>query len=131
MAIHLKSALLVGAATLSMLLPQSKTSSLKDIASPHLGVYECEWAKLGERDMLEEFSDLRLELRSDGEFTLFYQKKEGKRRQLQGKYDYDRERGVLTLRGGGLTREFPLSEGKLTVRLPVGKETLILRFEQK
>ncbi len=129
---RLKSSIFVGIATLATLFANFKTGSLKDIAKPHLGVYECKHATLGKEDVLSDFADLRLELLPDGGFTLFYQKKEGKRRQLRGEYVYDRAKGVLTLRGEeGFERQFPLTNGKLTVNLPIGEKTLVLQFEQQ
>ncbi len=128
--IKLKSSLLAGLSALLFLLP----STLKDIAKPHLGVYECKEAKLGKEEYLDRFDEIVLELKGDGEFILYYAEKGGEKKREKGKYRYDSERGVLTVVAGGgrlLKREFPLKEGELLVQFPVGGKWLSLRFEQK
>ncbi len=128
----LKSSILAGVAALLFLFPNIKESTLDEIAKPYLGIYECTEARVGSKNVLEEFSDLRLELLKDGNFTLFYKPKKGKRKQAQGKYSYDEERGVLVLEEeGGLQREFPFTNGQITVSFPVGKKTVVLQFQQR
>ncbi len=107
------------------------TSGLKEITLPEVGIYECTQASLGEKDHLEYFSDLHLELKGDGTFVLYYQEKDKDKKQAKGNYRYDRERNVITLQGGEYKREFPLKEGVLTVTLRIGEKTLMLTFEQK
>ena len=131
--IRLKSSLLAGLMALAFF-PNMRKGELKDITKPHLGIYECTEAKLNERDYLDRFRYIHLELKSDETFLLHYCEKGGKKRTEQGKYTYDRKKGTVTLQGGAggfLKREFPLNEGILTVVIPFGEQTLGLKFEQK
>lgn len=123
----MKSCILAGIAALVFFLP----ATLKEITKPYLGVYECKEAKLAGDDYLENFEKITLELKADGEFILLFQEKGGKERREKGKYTYDSERGVLTLIGGNMKREFPLKEGVLRFQLPLGGRWLSVVFEQK
>ena len=67
-----------GLAALLLILPACGNGALKDITKPYLGEYECKSATLGERDYTQEFSFIRLELKKDNEFTLYYSAKNGK-----------------------------------------------------
>jgi hypothetical protein len=127
----LKCSLAAGLTALLLSCSGGAKESLKDIAKPYLGVYECTDARVGEQEYLSRFERLHLELQEDGVFLLHYCEKKGKPQTQQGKYRYDSERGQLTLLGGGVEREFPLSEGVLTVVIPLGGRTIHLKFEQK
>ncbi len=129
----IKSSLLAGVAALTLLLPNLQNTELKDIAKPHLGVYECKRATLGNQDVLKEFKEITLELQDEENFRLLYTEKKGDRKELKGKYLYDKEKGELTFieEGSGIRKRFPLSEGKITVTFPVGKKRFALQFEQK
>ena len=123
----MRSSILAGIAALAFFLP----ATLKEIAKPYLGVYECKEAKLGNSDYLEHFEDITLELKPDGEFILSFVEKGGKERREKGKYTYDAKRGVLTIDGGNIKREFPLKEGVLRFQLSIGGKWLSVLFEQK
>ncbi len=123
----MKSCILAGIAALAFFLP----NTLKEITKPHLGVYECKEAKLGNDDYLQRFENVTLELKADGVFILTFKEKGGKERQEKGKYVYDAKRGVITLAGGNIKREFPLKEGVLQFQLSIGGKWLSVLFEQK
>ena len=127
----IKSPLLAGMLALLSILPNVSRNELKDVTKPHLGFYECTEAKLGGRDFLSRFEKMDLELREDETFVLHYCEKGGRVRTEKGRYQYDRERGVVTLIGGGIEREFPLQQGILSVTISVGKDTFTLKFQQK
>ena len=130
----LKSSLLAGLISLLWLFPSLRESSLTDITKPHLGIYECTEAKLGENDYLDRFSYIHLELKTGEDFVLYYQEKSGEKKQEMGNYSYDREKGTLMLIGGAngcFKREFPLKEGILTIAVRIGEQNLSLTFEQK
>ena len=59
----LKYSFCAGLAAMLFMLPACGNGSLKDITKPYLGEYECKNATLGERDYVEEFSFIRLELK--------------------------------------------------------------------
>ena len=128
--IKLKSTLAAGIAALLLSCGGAK-EDLKDIAKPHLGIYECTEARLGERELLDRFSYIELELKSDEKFILHYCEKEGEKQQQEGSYRYDKEKGVITLLGGGMERDFPFSDGVLMVVILLGGRTIHLKFEQK
>ena len=128
----MKSFILTGLLSLTACFSSLREGSLCDISKPYLGEYECKRAQLGSFDCLKLFSFIRLELKDEENFTLCYQEKGEKKKERSGKYTYDRERGILTLKDeSGFCREFPLSDGKLTVSLPIGEKQLVLQFEQK
>ena len=126
-----KSSLLAGIAALWLLYGGMAKKELKDIAKPYLGVYECTEARLGGKEYLSRFTSLHLELKADDTFLLHYCEKGGEKHTQEGRYSYDKEKGTITLQGGGFEREFPLSEGILTVVVPMGGQTVKLTFEQK
>jgi hypothetical protein len=127
----LKSSLAAGVVALLLSCSTVVKGELKDIAKPHLGVYECTEARMGDKEYLERFSYVHLELKADETFLLYYCEKEGEKHIQKGRYHYDKEKGVITLSGGGMKREFPLSEGVLTIVIPLGAQTIHLKFEQK
>ena len=135
--VKLKSSILVGICTLlavlgNIIAPQNK--NLKDITKPYLGVYECKSAQLGEKDLLEEFSHIVLELKTDGVFVLHYGHEKGGKQSLHGKYVYDSEKQTIVLKTAEkicFQREFPLRKGQIIVSLPIAQRQLCLIFEQK
>ncbi len=129
---RLKSSVAAGLFALALLTPTNRCANLTDIAKPYLGIYECTQAQLGEKDLLSQFSDFRLEFKDEETLVLYYQEKSGTRKTLSVQYSYDEERGVLTLAGeNSLKREFPFENGRLTVSFPVGGTTALLRFERR
>ncbi len=130
----LKSSILAGLAALMTLVPTWKSGSLKEITKPYLGVYECESATWGQREYLDEFSYIRLELLPKNEFTLSYELKTGKSGKEQGKYEVDEERKTLILtlnKKEEYKREFPLKNGSIVFTLPIASQTLVMKFTQK
>ena len=113
--------------------PTTKDSGLKDIAKPYLGTYECRSAQIGSKDCLERFSYVRLELQDEENFVLLYQEKGERKKEVKGKYSYNKEKGVLKLtdKEGIIQREFPLNNGVITISLPLGAKNIVLQFEQK
>lgn len=130
----LKSSLCAGIVSLLFALAPVK-GSLKDITKPYLGGYECKSAKLGEKEYLDDFSYIRLELKADESFSLYYAFKGGEKREETGRYKYDAEKKSVTLVGEGFGKKvfqksFPLDKGKLFITFQVGGKTLIMEFEQ-
>ncbi|MBQ8295936.1 MAG: hypothetical protein IJX87_05840 [Clostridia bacterium] len=134
----MKSSVLAGLAALTLTCATWwKNSSLKDVAKPHLGEYECKQATLGEEDYLDKFSYIKLELKSDETFALSFCEKEGEKRTLKGRYQYDEKREILTLSMGsagekiGFKRQFPFKDGEICITLPMGSENLKIVFGRK
>ena len=129
--IKLRSSIAASVAALLFTFVGGLKGGLKDIAKPHLGMYECTEARMGDREYLDRFTYIHLELKADETFVLYYCEKDGKKRTQEGRYRYDKEKGAVTLIGGGIEREFPLSEGVLLITFPLGGYTVRLKFEQK
>ena len=133
MARKIKSSVLAGLTALIFCGFGVRQSSLTDIAKPYTGVYECKSATLGDKEYLDEFSYIRLELNLDGSFSLYYCAKDGKPREESGKYSYDKQKKSVCLsldKKSEIKREFPLEKGVLLITVPVGVKTLTMKFEQ-
>ena len=132
--LKLKSSVFAGLAALALLFPNLKTGSLTDITKPYLGMYECQNATLGEDDIIDDFSYVRLELHPDETFTLYYRKKKGKEHKETGKYFYDKEAETICLStgvGDVLKRTFPLKNGVISITMRMGTKTLQMQLKQK
>ena len=129
----MKSFIIGGLAALMALFPSVKDSKLDDISKPYLGEYECKRAQLGSVDYLKRFQYLRLVLKDEENFTLYYQEKGEQKREVSGKYTYDREKKTLTLKGGEgcIFRECTLDKGLFTLNFPIAGKILVLEFEHK
>lgn len=130
----LRSSILAGIASLLFLFPTFKKSELKDIAKPHLGIYECKIAQIDEVDYLDKFSYIRLELKDGNKYELTYQKKGGKEGKKKGAYRYDKKTETLTLYLDStklIKKEFPLKKGVLSLSITLGEKTMYAQFEQK
>ncbi len=130
--IRLKSSFLVGLCSL-LLFFSPKSGNLKQITKPYYGTYECESATLGVKEYMQDFAYIRLELKKDNAFTIFYKTQDGKKGEESGTYCYDEEKENITFqsKNGALKREFPLKKGKLLITLPVGPQALVMKFTQK
>ena len=129
----MKSFIVGGLAALMALFPNVRESKLDDMSKPYLGEYECKRAQLGSVDYLKRFEYVRLELKDEENFTLYYKEKGEKKREVKGKYAYDREKKTLTLKGEGeaIFRECTLDKGIFTLNFPIAGKILIVEFEQK
>ena len=74
----IKSSFLAGLFALLLTCSCGGKGDLKEIAKPYLGVYKCTDARVGEREYLDRFSKLDLELKENGEFIVYYCEKGGK-----------------------------------------------------
>ena len=129
----LKSSILAGISTFILAFSGIKQGSLTDITKPYTGVYECKSAMLGEKEYLEEFSYIRLELNADNTFSLYYCPKNGKAKEQTGQYRYNKEKETIQFSlgtNGELKREIPLKKGEMLFALPLGAKMLVMRFAQ-
>ena len=132
--ITLKSSVVASLATLALLMPNIKNKELTDITKPHLGFYECEYARLSGEELLEDFDYIRLELKADGNFEISYCKKGGKAQKESGKYQYDKKKESVTFYlsdANAFKRTFPLKDGVMDIALRFGGKTLNAKFKQK
>lgn len=124
----------VGAFTLLLCFSSLRAGKLTDITKPYLGEYECISARLGERDCLDGFQNVTMELNGDGTFTLHCKELCGNCRKIGGEYSYDEKKESITFTIKGereIKREFPLKNGILTVCFQMGEKTAVFQFEQK
>ena len=135
--IKLRSSLLVGICVLLAAFSNFfalKNSSLKEISKPYFGVYECERARFGDKDLLLNYAKLTLELQRGGVFTLHYCENNGREGEMQGRYSYDEKTQTITFQAEplkGLKREFTLRKGVLTLSFPILDKQLCLIFKHK
>ena len=97
-------------------------------------MYECKSATLGEKDCLDNFAFIKLELNPDDTFTLYSRQKIGKTQKQTGKYTYDKDKQSITFTLGASNeykRECYIDKGEIVVTLPIGAKILNLHFEQK
>lgn len=105
-------------------------TSLKEISRPYEGVYECETLTIGGREAKDHFELIRLELKRDGTFRLFYQTAEGAEGGYDGTYEANEEGVTFTGRSGAFrpTFTFPFEEGKIVITYLLGDELLYCVF---
>ena len=131
----LKSSILAGLLSLFLACSTFCTGEISDITKPYLGEYECKSATYGQRDILEDFSYIVLDLKKDETFVLRYADKKGLLKGEQtGTYVYDKEKEKISLQIDGKSdwkREFPIQKGELVISLPIGGKTFTTTFQQK
>ena len=129
---RLKSSILAGISAL-MLLANGKGGSLKDITKPYTGIYKCTEARFAEQDYLNRFEEIAIELKSNGDFLLYYREKGCASKTEKGRYVYDKENKTITFEAGAngfFKRAFPLENGVLTMDIRFAEKNLILQFER-
>lgn len=110
-----------------------KTQPLTELTKPYLGMYECRLAQLNEKNLLDEYDYIRLELKKDGECVLYAKDKVGKEQKAEGEYIYNKERETITFCVENLPfikREFPMKQGVIFITLRQGDKTLLMQFQQ-
>ena len=130
----LKSSLLAGISALLLCFPNVKESTLNDITKPYLGEYECEIANFCNRDLLQDFSFIRLELKDDNTFVLRCAYRDGRTRKEEGAYSYDPQKEEICLsmgKNGELKRKFPMKEGVIYIDVSFATKSLHAQFIQK
>lgn len=109
--------------------------SLKEIAKPYLGVYECEWLYFGDSDKKELFDYLRVELKTKGELLVTYKLKKGEAGKVPLSYEYDFDEQTLRVMGQWMLlkidRKFPLKKGELNVVTNLFGKLVNVKFSRK
>ena len=111
-----------------------KTQPLTEITKPYLGTYECKLAQLNEKNLLEDFSYINLELKKENEYTIYAKPKQGNEKRVDGEYKYNKERQTITFYVDAcsfIKKEFPMKQGEIHIVLRQGDKTLVMKFEQK
>lgn len=109
--------------------------SLKEIAKPYLGTYECEWLYYGGVDRKEIFDYLRVELKTKGELLITYKTKRGERTEVPLSYEYDFDEKTLRVTGQWqllkIDRKFPLDKGEINVVTNLLGKLVNVKFSRK
>ncbi len=129
-----KSSILVVLCCIVMSFGGWKKSTLPDITKPYLGEYECTQAILGDTDYLKTMKYIRLALNKNDVFVLTYCAQDTAQQTLKGTYVYDKKKEAIVLKlsdYNSFERAFPLKNGEIYITVPIGAQTLRLKFEQK
>ena len=114
---------------------QKPKDSLKEIAKPYLGVYECEWLYFGGDNKKDAFEYLRIELKSKGELLVSYKLKKGEKGEVPLSYEYDFKEKTLRVFGQWqllkIDRKFPLKNGELSVVMNLFGKLVNVKFSRK
>lgn len=102
-------------------------SSVKSITKPYIAQYECTQARLGTKDILEDFDYIKIIMLSDNELELQYKSKGGRAKSFTGNYSIDTKTRELKAEIGILGFKYKESviveNGKFTISKPInGKE---------
>ncbi len=100
-------------------------STLAEISRPYAGEYKCERLTLGSRDLLGD-KDLRLNLKQDGTFALFFAGK--KRAELTGQYEFSDSGEAVSFTARSKTRSFPVEDGAIYMQFPLRGKLLLAEF---
>ena len=132
--LKLKSSLAAGLASLLLCFGDIKDSTLLDVTKPYLGEYACNYARLGDKEFLDGFEYVTLDLKKDGSYLLSFKATDGKKHTETGEYAYDEKEKTLCFfprDKSAVKKKFPLIGGVLTISAQIGNQQLIVRFTQK
>lgn len=106
----------------------SEMSTLRELARPYAGVYECETLTYAGRDLAEEFEYVRLTLGYGGEAELSWKKTGGGGGARSFSYEAEIEEGRVTFSSGAYRRTFPLEKGAVRIEIIVCGRLLYAEF---
>ena len=110
-----------------------KLGTLKEISTPYVGVYRCEILRVAGIEFPCE--DVRLELGSDGELTLYWKSLFGKEQNKVCPYSYNQEKGELTVTylDGKDERIFkiPMKNGEIVASETLSGKAFFAKFVRK
>jgi hypothetical protein len=133
--IKLKCAAFCTALLSPFLFQASSLGSLKEVAKPYLGVYECKEIYLGNEDKTLSYDYVRMELKPKGELLLTYREKDGRKGESKARYTYDINKDELTIYaefgGKEYGKTFPVKDGKIAVAVRYGDKILKMQFDRK
>ncbi len=109
--------------------------SIQSITRPYIAQYECTKARLGEKNLLDDYDYVRFVLLDKNQLELEYKPKNGEKQTRTGTYQLDPQTRELTAEIGLLGYRFKesviLEKGRFTVTKPIGTKELVLVFEMK
>lgn len=108
--------------------------NLPEFARPYAGTYECQFLQFDGQNLLDDFTYLRLELKEDETFRVYYLLRTGERGDFCGTYAHDAENACFRFSAAGSVRKaelcVPVQNGKLDFSVQYGQKILIVRFER-
>ncbi len=108
-------------------------STLRAFAKPFEGEYRCEYARYGEKDLLESYRAITLSLEG-GTFTLTAVPVRGRKKTASGSYGYEGG-DTLAFRAKVLGREvrkdLPFADGVIFLEQDFAGKKLVMRFKLK
>lgn len=108
--------------------------TLSAVAHPYAGTYECKYVLFNEQNLLDDFDYIRLELKNDDRFSVYFRDKNGVKGRYFGNYSYDTENNTFTIRekmfGRSLEKTFSVTEGVIDIAVQYGEKMLLVKFEQ-
>ena len=108
-------------------------STLRAFAKPFEGEYRCEYARYGEKDLLESYRAITLSLEG-GTFTLTAVPVRGRKKTASGSYGYEGG-DTLAFRAKVLGREvrkaLPFADGVIFLEQNFAGKKLVMRFKLK
>ena len=107
-------------------------SSVKSLTKPYITTYECNFARLGNEDLLEKYEYLKITFLDDKKLEVSFKRKNGKKRTYESEYVYDDEKGTveteLGILGFKFKQETKIENGKFAISMPLFGKPLVMIF---
>lgn len=128
--------LLSAAMTVALLLPACEfkaDGSIKSLTLPYIAQYTCVEARLGEKDILNEYEFITVTLLDRKEMELSFKRKDGEKKSYKSGYSFDPETHELTgeigIFGYAVKQKIIVEKGGFVISHPVGNQTLYMKFQ--
>ncbi len=107
--------------------------SIKDITKPYIAQYECVEAKLGDKDLLEEYDYIRIILVNNEKMQLVFKQKGEEKQIIDGSYALDlstRElEGEIGILGYRFREKATVKKGEFTISKTIFTKQLYMKFK--
>lgn len=107
-------------------------SSVKTLTKPYITTYECNYARLGEKDLLNKYEYIKITFLDDKKLEVSFKNKKGKRHAYVCPYVYNDEddtfEAELGILGFKFRQKTVIKDGKFTLSMPILGRPFIMRF---
>ena len=107
-------------------------SSVKSLTKPYITTYECNYARLGEKDLLKKYEYIKITFLDDKKLEVSFKNKKGKRHAYVCSYTYDDEddsfEAEIGILGFKFRQKTVIKDGKFTLTKPILGKPFIMRF---
>lgn len=107
--------------------------SIKDITKPYIAQYECVEAKLGDKDLLEEYDYIRIILVNNEKMQLVFKQKGEEKQIIDGSYTLDlstRElEGEIGILGYRFREKATVKKGEFVISKTIFTKQLYMKFK--